>query len=155
MSYKRIGFKVQGKRLVPMDLCFYFDKSQEIKGVEKLNEWTEQNKKEVKNKFFQTLMWHIRWGSRHPITLHYHSVHYAPLVTKRHFQRSGIGDTSNGFKHRYDLKLMKTGLSMGQIHQLIANVTSEMPMAYARMIKKMDKNKTQVDLVEDQHFLLS
>jgi len=31
---------------------------------------------------------------------------------------------------------MKTGLSMGQIHQLIANVTSEMPMAYARMIQK-------------------
>ena len=56
MSYKRIGFKVQGKRLVPMDMCFYFDKSQEIKGLKKLNEWAEHNKKEVKNKFFQTLM---------------------------------------------------------------------------------------------------
>ncbi|OAB39785.1 hypothetical protein [Paenibacillus glacialis] len=56
MSYKRIGSKVQGKRLVPMDLCFYFDKSQEMKGLEKLNEWAEHNKKEVKNKFFQTLM---------------------------------------------------------------------------------------------------
>jgi len=56
MSYKRIGFKVQGKRFVPMDLCFYFDKAQEIKGVEKLNEWAEQNKKEVINKLFQTLM---------------------------------------------------------------------------------------------------
>ncbi|BCG60770.1 hypothetical protein [Paenibacillus sp. URB8-2] len=56
MSYKRIGFKLQGKRLVPMDLCFYFDKSQEIKGLERLNEWAEHNKKEVKNRFFQTLM---------------------------------------------------------------------------------------------------
>lgn len=56
MSYKRIGFKVQGKRLVPLDLCFYFDKSQEIKGLEKLNEWAELNKKDVNNRFFQTLM---------------------------------------------------------------------------------------------------
>jgi hypothetical protein len=44
--------------------------------------------------------------------------------------------TANGFKHRYGLKLMKAGMSMGQIHQLIANVTSEMPMIYARMIQK-------------------
>jgi hypothetical protein len=36
----------------------------------------------------------------------------------------------------YGLKLMKAGLSMGQIHQLIANDTSEMPMVYARMIQK-------------------
>lgn len=44
--------------------------------------------------------------------------------------------TANGFKHRYGMKLMKAGLNMGQIHQLIANVTSEMPMVYARMIQK-------------------
>ena len=44
--------------------------------------------------------------------------------------------TANGFKHRYGMKLVKAGLNMGQIHQLIANVTSEMPMVYARMIQK-------------------
>ncbi|OAB27470.1 hypothetical protein PMSD_23495 [Paenibacillus macquariensis subsp. defensor] len=40
------------------------------------------------------------------------------------------------FKHRFGLKILKTGLNMGQVHQLIANVTSEMPMIYARKIQK-------------------
>jgi integrase len=44
--------------------------------------------------------------------------------------------TANGFKHRFGLKLMKAGLNMAQVHQLIANVTSEMPMIYARKIQK-------------------
>lgn len=56
MSYKRIGFKLHDRRLVPMDLCFYFDNGQEIDGLKKLNEWAELNNKEVKNRFFQTLM---------------------------------------------------------------------------------------------------
>lgn len=56
MNYKRIGFKLHGRRLVPMDLCFYFDSSQEIEGLKHLNEWAEHNKKQVKQKFFQTLM---------------------------------------------------------------------------------------------------
>lgn len=56
MSYKRIGFKLYDKRLVPMDLCFYFDQEQEIQGLKKLSEWAEHNKKDMKNRFFQTLM---------------------------------------------------------------------------------------------------
>lgn len=56
LSYKRIGFKVQGKRLVPSNLCFYFDKSQAIEGLEKLDEWAELNKKDVNHRSFQTLM---------------------------------------------------------------------------------------------------
>lgn len=43
---------------------------------------------------------------------------------------------ASAFKHRYGLKIMKAGLSMAQVHQLIANVTSEMPMIYARKILK-------------------
>jgi hypothetical protein len=39
-----------------MDLCFYFDENEEIEGLKKLNEWAAQNKKEVKQNFFQTLM---------------------------------------------------------------------------------------------------
>ncbi|MBY3621305.1 MULTISPECIES: tyrosine-type recombinase/integrase [unclassified Paenibacillus] len=44
--------------------------------------------------------------------------------------------TANGFKHRFGLKLMKAGLNMAQVHQMISNVTSEMPMIYARKIQK-------------------
>jgi hypothetical protein len=44
--------------------------------------------------------------------------------------------TATAFKHRFGLKILKTGLNMGQVHQLIANVTSEMPMIYARKIQK-------------------
>ncbi|MFS0869133.1 hypothetical protein [Paenibacillus xylanilyticus] len=56
MGYRRIGFKLYNRRLVPMDLCFYFDKDEENEGLRELNEWAEHNKIEVKNKFFQTLM---------------------------------------------------------------------------------------------------
>ncbi|NUU74448.1 hypothetical protein [Paenibacillus xylanilyticus] len=56
MSYKRIGFKLNNRRLVPMNLCFYFDKDEEDGGLRELNEWAEHNKIEVKDKFFQTLM---------------------------------------------------------------------------------------------------
>lgn len=55
-NYRRIGFKVYGKRLVPMDLYFYFDSNQETKGLKKLYEWAERNEIEVKNKFFRTLI---------------------------------------------------------------------------------------------------
>jgi integrase len=44
--------------------------------------------------------------------------------------------TANGFKHRFGLKLMEVGLNMAQVHQMISNVTSEMPMIYARKIQK-------------------
>jgi hypothetical protein len=40
---------------VPMDLCFYFQKGQETAGVEAVQQWAEQNHKEIKHKFFQTL----------------------------------------------------------------------------------------------------
>ncbi|MCP1310786.1 TniB family NTP-binding protein [Paenibacillus tyrfis] len=43
---------------------------------------------------------------------------------------------ATAFKHRFGLKIMKAGLNMAQVHQLIANVTSEMPMIYARKILK-------------------
>ncbi|WP_307215267.1 hypothetical protein [Paenibacillus tundrae] len=55
MNYKRIGIKLRGRRLVPSDLCFYFDSSQEREGLEDLYEWAARNQKDVKNKFFQTL----------------------------------------------------------------------------------------------------
>ncbi|WP_338542459.1 hypothetical protein [Paenibacillus tundrae] len=55
MTYKRIGIKLYGRRLVPSDLCFYFESSQENAGLEELEEWTARNQKEVKHKFFQTL----------------------------------------------------------------------------------------------------
>ena len=56
MDYKRIGIKLYGRRLVPVDLCFYFESSQENAGLEELEEWAARNQKEVKNKFFQTLI---------------------------------------------------------------------------------------------------
>ncbi|WP_010492517.1 tyrosine-type recombinase/integrase [Paenibacillus elgii] len=43
---------------------------------------------------------------------------------------------ANAFKHRFGLKIMRAGLNMAQVHQLIANVTSEMPMIYARKLQK-------------------
>ncbi len=43
---------------------------------------------------------------------------------------------ATAFKHRFGLKIMKAGLNMAQVHQLIANVTSEMPMIYVRKILK-------------------
>lgn len=55
INYKRIGIKLYGKRLVPMDLCFYFQKNQETAGLQDIHEWAERNQKEVKHKFFQTL----------------------------------------------------------------------------------------------------
>ncbi|CAM3306581.1 hypothetical protein PATA110615_29155 [Paenibacillus taichungensis] len=56
MNYDRIGIKLHGRRLVPTDLCFYFEQSQETKGLRGLNEWAARHKKQVKQKFFQTLM---------------------------------------------------------------------------------------------------
>lgn len=56
MNYDRIGIKLHGRRLVPMDLCFYFEQSQETAGIQGLNEWAARHKKVVKQKFFQTLM---------------------------------------------------------------------------------------------------
>ncbi|WP_221443806.1 hypothetical protein [Paenibacillus sp. JGP012] len=55
MNYRRIGFKLYGKRIVPMDLCFYFKRDQETAGVEAVHEWAARNDKEIKHKFFQTL----------------------------------------------------------------------------------------------------
>lgn len=55
MNYRRIGIKLYGKRLVPMDLCFYFRRGQESAGVEAVYEWAVRNDKEIKHKFFQTL----------------------------------------------------------------------------------------------------
>lgn len=40
--------------------------------------------------------------------------------------------TDGGFKHRYGMKLMNSGLNLGQDHILIANVTSEMSLIYAK-----------------------
>lgn len=55
MNYRRIGIKLYGKRLVSMDLCFYFRRGQESAGVEAVHEWAERNNKEIKHRFFQTL----------------------------------------------------------------------------------------------------
>lgn len=55
VNYKRIGFKLYGKRLVPMDLCFYFQRNQETEGLEELHAWAARNHKDMKHKFFQTL----------------------------------------------------------------------------------------------------
>lgn len=55
MNYRRIGIKLYGKRLVSMDLCFYFRRGQESAGVEAVHEWAARNDKEIKHKFFQTL----------------------------------------------------------------------------------------------------
>ncbi|WP_433751913.1 hypothetical protein [Paenibacillus amylolyticus] len=55
VNYRRIGIKLYGKRLVPMDLCFYFQRGQESAGVEAVYEWAARNDKEIKHRFFQTL----------------------------------------------------------------------------------------------------
>ncbi|MBU5353919.1 hypothetical protein ACN9MH_07880 [Paenibacillus silvae] len=55
INYRRIGFKMYGKRIVLMDLCFYFKRDQETAGVEAVHEWAARNDKEIKYKFFQTL----------------------------------------------------------------------------------------------------
>lgn len=55
VNYKRIGFKLYGKRLVPMDLCFYFQRNQETEGLEELHAWAARNHKDMKHKLFQTL----------------------------------------------------------------------------------------------------
>ncbi|WP_413376504.1 hypothetical protein [Paenibacillus taichungensis] len=55
VNYKRIGIKLYGKRLVPMDLCFYFQRNQETEGLEELYAWAARNHKDMKHKFFQTL----------------------------------------------------------------------------------------------------
>ncbi|MEK3707056.1 hypothetical protein MKY87_23710 [Paenibacillus sp. FSL R7-0198] len=55
MNYRRIGIKLYGKRLVPMDLCFYFQRGQESAGVEAVHGWAARNDKEIKHKLFQTL----------------------------------------------------------------------------------------------------
>ncbi|WP_440117723.1 hypothetical protein [Paenibacillus sp. QZ-Y1] len=56
MNYKRIGIKLYGRRLVPIDLCFYFEKGQETAALDELYEWAARHQKEVKHKFFQTLI---------------------------------------------------------------------------------------------------
>ncbi|MEK4369985.1 hypothetical protein ABEW61_02410 [Paenibacillus amylolyticus] len=53
MNYRRIGIKLYGKRLVPMDLCFYFQRGQESAGVEAVHEWAARNDKEIKHNFFK------------------------------------------------------------------------------------------------------
>lgn len=55
VNYRRIGIKLYGKRLVPVDLCFYFQRNQETEGLEELHEWAARNHKDMKHKFFQTL----------------------------------------------------------------------------------------------------
>ncbi|MNP78639.1 hypothetical protein D3C76_1763030 [compost metagenome] len=55
MNYRRIGIKLYGKRLVPIDLCFDFRRGQESAGVEAVHEWAARNDKEIKHKLFQTL----------------------------------------------------------------------------------------------------
>lgn len=55
MNNQRIGFKLHGRWLVPMELCFFFDKNEEREGLQQLHQWAEHNKIEVKRKFFQTL----------------------------------------------------------------------------------------------------
>lgn len=55
VNYKRIGIKLYGKRLVPMDLCFYFQRNQETEALEELHAWAARNHKDMKHKFFQTL----------------------------------------------------------------------------------------------------
>lgn len=55
MNNQRIGFKLHGRWLVPMELCFFFDKNEEREGLQQLHQWAEHNKLEVKRKFFQTL----------------------------------------------------------------------------------------------------
>lgn len=53
INYDRIGFKLYGRYLVPMDLCFYFDENEEYVGLQQLHQWAQHNKIEVKRKFFQ------------------------------------------------------------------------------------------------------
>ncbi|PRA08684.1 MULTISPECIES: hypothetical protein [unclassified Paenibacillus] len=55
VNYRRIGIKLYGKRLVPIDLCFYFRRGQDSAGVEAVHEWAAKNNKEIKHKLFQTL----------------------------------------------------------------------------------------------------
>ncbi|GKU79082.1 hypothetical protein L3i20_v234790 [Paenibacillus sp. L3-i20] len=65
---------------------------------------------------------------------------YLDRFSERANIRTETGDifhfTANGFKHRYGMKLMNTGLNLGQVHKLIANVTSEMSLIYARKTQK-------------------
>ncbi|MEO3944263.1 hypothetical protein [Gorillibacterium sp. CAU 1737] len=55
MTPFKIGVKVKGKRLVPMDLCFYFDNDHEFLGKQALRAWAKQNGIPVSNQSF--VMW--------------------------------------------------------------------------------------------------
>jgi hypothetical protein len=55
MNNQRIGFKLHGRWLVQLELCFFFDKNEEREGLQRLHQWAEHNKLEVKRRFFQTL----------------------------------------------------------------------------------------------------
>lgn len=56
IRHKKIGCKVRGKRWVPVDLFFCFDKEQEEEGLSQLKKWAGQNDIEIKSGFFRTLM---------------------------------------------------------------------------------------------------
>ncbi|OAB42105.1 tyrosine-type recombinase/integrase [Paenibacillus glacialis] len=45
--------------------------------------------------------------------------------------------TVYAFRHRFGINLTKNGLNMVQVHQLLANVTSEMTMTYAKITHKL------------------
>lgn len=44
--------------------------------------------------------------------------------------------SANKFKHRFGVNLMRMGLNITQVQNIIANVTPEMPMKYARIFQK-------------------
>jgi len=46
--------------------------------------------------------------------------------------------TAYAFRHRYGINLVNRGLNMAQIHQLLANVTSEMTMIYTNITRKLN-----------------
>jgi hypothetical protein len=49
---KRIGIKVFGKKLVPLDLYFTFKKEDAINGMEEIKWWAKRNNISIKYKFF-------------------------------------------------------------------------------------------------------
>jgi hypothetical protein len=48
----RIGIKVIGKKLVPLDLYFTFRKDTTINGIEEIRKWAKRNEVPLKYKFF-------------------------------------------------------------------------------------------------------
>ncbi|MFK7693093.1 hypothetical protein [Paenibacillus sp. HJGM_3] len=55
LDFNKIGIKVRGKKMVPMQLYFAFRKSDRMDGLAQLRRWAEKNNVSIQYKSF--MMW--------------------------------------------------------------------------------------------------